>query len=376
MKSETRKVLIICVAAALFYLFIHYWETIADFLSAMLSAATPLLIGCVLAYVVNILMAWFERHFFPKSKGKLLSSLRRPICLFLAIVLLLAIIALIVRLILPQLIDCVVLVVNLLPPAINKLLDYIAEHEMLSTELLNTLESIDWKSKIGQILNVVTTGVGSVMDVVLQVVTSVFSGLVTSLLAIIFALYLLLGKERLGSQFRRIMKHYLKPNWNRKITHVISVLDSCFHSFIVGQCTEAVILGAMCVVGMLILKLPYATMIGTLIGFTALIPVAGAYIGGGIGAFMILTVAPNQALIFLIFLVLLQQIEGNLIYPRVVGSSLKLPGIWVLVAVTVGGGVLGVAGMLLGVPVMAAIYRMIRDDVSRKEAGTCVIRED
>ena len=144
------------------------------------------------------------------------------------------------------------------------------------------------------------------------------------------------------------------------------MLNNSFHNYIVGQCTEAVILGILCTIGMLILRLPYASMIGALIAFTALIPVAGAYIGAGVGAFMILTVSPVKALVFLIFLVVLQQLEGNIIYPKVVGSSIGLPGIWVLAAVTVGGGILGIGGMLLGVPVTAALYQIIKDDIKER----------
>ena len=147
--------------------------------------------------------------------------------------------------------------------------------------------------------------------------------------------------------------------------YVLGIVNDCFRKYIVGQCTEAVILGVLCTIGMLLLRLPYATMVGALIAFTALIPIAGAYIGAFVGAFMILTVSPAKALIFLIFIVVLQQLEGNIVYPRVVGSSLGLPGIWVLAAVTVGGGVLGIPGMLLGVPLMAAAYKLIRDDVNK-----------
>lgn len=150
-----------------------------------------------------------------------------------------------------------------------------------------------------------------------------------------------------------------------KITYVLSIMNDCFRKYIVGQCTEAVILGLLCIIGMLILQLPYATMIGALIALTALIPVAGAYIGAVVGAFMILTVSPIKALFFLIFLVVLQQLEGNIIYPKVVGSSLGLPGIWVLAAITVGGGIMGIFGMLIGVPIVAAIYRIVKNDVNK-----------
>ena len=153
---------------------------------------------------------------------------------------------------------------------------------------------------------------------------------------------------------------------SKKIFYILDVLDESFHSFIVGQCIEAVVLGSLCAIGMLILQLPYAVMIGAFIGFTALIPIAGAYIGAVVGAIMILTVSPLQALQFVIFIVVLQQIEGNLIYPKVVGQSIGLPGMWVLTAITVGGGVLGVGGMLLAVPLFAAGYRLLREDIAKR----------
>ncbi len=162
------------------------------------------------------------------------------------------------------------------------------------------------------------------------------------------------------------MVTYLSEQRASRILNVIRVFDRVFHRFIVGQCVEAVILGGLCIVGMLILRLPYAAMVGTLIGCTALIPVAGAYIGGAVGAFMIFTVSPAQAVVFLIFLVCLQQFEGNLIYPRAVGSSIGLPAIWVLAAVTVGGGVGGIFGMLIAVPLAAAFYQIIYDDVKSR----------
>ena len=212
------------------------------------------------------------------------------------------------------------------------------------------------------------------MDIVggiLSVVTSIFSGVVTAFLSIIFSVYMLLSKNRIASQLDRVSKRYIKVKVYERIKYVLKVLDDSFHRYIVGQCTEAVILGILCIVGMLILGLPYATMIGSLIAFTALIPIAGAYIGAGLGAFIILVSAgeggPFKALMFIIYIIILQQLEGNLIYPKVVGSSLGLPGIWVLAAVTVGGGVFGIPGMIIGVPLTAAIWRIVKDDVEKKE---------
>ena len=184
-------------------------------------------------------------------------------------------------------------------------------------------------------------------------------------MGLIFSFYLVLGRDRLARQSTRVLRRYVPQPIYDRIMYVLGVLNNAFHRYITGQCTEAVILGVLCTIGMMILRLPYATMIGALVGFTALIPIAGAYIGTIVGAFMILTVSPMKMLIFLIFLAVLQQVEGNLIYPKVVGSSIGLPGIWVLAAVTIGGGMMGVAGMLLGVPLASALYTLLRNDVNR-----------
>ena len=158
----------------------------------------------------------------------------------------------------------------------------------------------------------------------------------------------------------------MKPGWREKTNYVLSILNDSFHKYVAGQCIEAVILGMLCMLGMLLLRLPYATMVGALIAVTALIPVAGAYIGGGVGALMIFSVSPVQAVVFVVFLVILQQLEDNLIYPKIVGSSLGLPAIWVLAAVTIGGGIMGVSGMLLSVPVASALYRMLREHLNKE----------
>ena len=365
MKTDTKSLLKIGTAVFLLYLCIHYWTGISGFLLTVAGTAFPLTLGCVIAYLINILMSWFERHYFPNSVRPAVTKSQRIVCMIAAILSMLAIVALIVWLVLPQLIDCIMLIINILPGAIEKLLAQIENLHILPEDIFNFLEGIDWKSQIGKILESVTSGVGSVMGTVIKTVSSVFSGLVTALLAVIFALYILLGKDRLGIQFKRVMHRYLRPKWFDKVMYFLGILNDCFHKFIVGQCIEAVVLGLLCTLGMTIFKFPYATMIGALIAFTALIPVAGAYIGAGVGAFMILTVSPMQALLFLIFIVVLQQLEGNLIYPRVVGSSIGLPGIWVLAAVTIGGGIMGVVGMLVGVPLAAALYRILRDDLKK-----------
>ena len=365
MKVEWNSCFKIGVSLFLLYLSITYWSTAANLIGLIVGAAMPLLIGCVIAYLVNILMSCYERHYFTKSSNKTLAKSRRPVCMIAAFVTLVAVVFLIVRLILPQLWSCVEVILAGVPGVLKKVVDFIERHEILPENIVEILENVDWRSKISQIIQVLTSGIGNVVDVLLATVTSVFSWVVSALLSIIFAIYLLSGKEKLSRQFHKVTRRYLKETWVKKLNYVLEVINNCFHKYIVGQCTEAVILGGLCAVGMLILQLPYAAMVGALVAFTALIPVAGAYIGAIVGAFMILTVSPVKAIVFLVFIVILQQLEGNIIYPKVVGASMGLPGIWVLAAVTVGGGVMGIPGMLLGVPLAAAAYRLIQDDVNK-----------
>ena len=367
-KIEWKTCFRVGISVFLLYLAITYWSGFSHFVGMAIGAASPLIIGGVIAFLVNILMSRYEKWFFPRSERKFVRRIRRPLCMTAAFITLVAVIGAVVALVIPQLVSCVKLLVDLLvaktPEYFRVIIEFLDKHNLLSDEYLSQLANIDWKSRIGDIFKAVTSGLGSVMDVVISAVTSLFSGIVTGFISIIFSVYLLSGKERIGSQLTRLLNRFVKEVWRNRILHVAAVVNDCFRKYIVGQCTEAVILGVLCALGMWALQLPYATMIGALVAFTALIPVAGAYIGAAIGAFMILTVSPVKALIFLVFLLILQQLEGNLVYPKVVGSSLGLPGIWVLAAVIIGGGVMGVAGMLLGVPIAAAIYKLLAEQVA------------
>lgn len=362
-----KKGLILATCGFLLYLAIHYWPAVSTLFAELLKSSLPLFLGAMIAFFVNIVMGAYERCFFGKAKKKWLLAIKRPTSMLLAFLSFFAVISLVISLIIPQLIDCIRMLVGMLPIAIDKCIDFFDKHHLLSEEILSTLDAIDWKSRIEQLVDVVTTGVTDVVGLLIQTVQGVVSGIVTAFLSFIFSIYLLWSKERLKAQAVRLCKNFLPEAVCKKILYVTNNLNVAFRKYLIGQCTEAVILGILCAIGMLILRLPYAAMISTLIAFTALIPVAGAYIGAFVGAFMILTESPVKALIFLIFLIILQQLEGNLIYPRVVGSSLGLPGIWVLAAVTLGGGIAGIPGMFLGVPLFAAVYRMLRDTLEAKE---------
>ena len=366
MKIEWKTCAKIVISLFALFLAITYWKTVSGFIGMVFGAATPLFIGAAAAYVVNILMSFYERRFFGKTKNKKLLKIKRPLCMIIAFITLVAVIALVVWLVLPQFVSAIMLVVDYIPDAANWVVEQLEKLEYVPQDIIDMLVSIDWNSQIEKIVKAVTSGVGNVMGVVISTVSTVLGGIVTAFLSLIFAIYILLDKEKLENQADKIAKKYLKQSWYEKLRYVLHTFSDSFHKYIVGQCTEAVILGGLCAIGMGILGLPYATMIGALVAFTALIPVAGAFIGGAVGAFMILMVNPIQALIFIVYLVVLQQLEGNIIYPKVVGSSMGLPAIWVLAAVTIGGGVMGIMGMLIGVPIAATVYRIIHNDVNGK----------
>lgn len=370
MKSEIKKLVRIGLMIIGVWLVINYWEAFAQLVLSIVGAASPLLIGGVVAYIVNIVMSWYERHICPKSKNKTWQKYRRPVCMLLAFGSVVVGLYLIISITLPKLASCMGMLLEKLPPALENGWAFLEEKLHLSEtfpDLALKFESIDMRSVLNEVWGVVSKGVGSAVDVVVTAATSLASGVVTLFLGLVFSIYLLGGKEKLFCQFERLLKAYVKPEPAARVRYVLSTLNHSFHKYIVGQCTEALILGSLCMAGMFILRLPYAPMIGALVGVTALIPVAGAYIGAGFGAFMIFTVSPVKALVFLIYLVILQQLEGNLIFPRVVGSSLGLPGMWVLAAVTVFGGLFGIPGMLIGVPLTAAVYSLIKDNVTKRE---------
>ncbi len=356
------------------YLACTYWKTLTGAVGVAISAASPLIVGAVIAYVANILMSFYERHFFVKSKKPVYGKIRRPACMALAFLTVVAAVVWMLTTVLPELAKCVEMIIASLPGAISKAYVWLDEKFQLGAILKDMNLSLpgadfDWKSAITSALNIVMSGVGGAAKVAVTAVSGVASTVVTLFLAIVFAIYLLSGKEKLAGQFTRLSKTYLGEKLTGRALYMLRVVDDSFHSFIVGQCTEALILGALCFLGMMIFGFSNALTISIMVGFTALIPIAGAYIAAVAGAFMLFVESPLSALLFLVFLVVLQQIEGNLIFPRVVGESIGLPGVWVLAAVTVGGGVMGIPGMLIGVPLASAAYRLVSRDARAREMG-------
>ena len=364
-KIDTKSLIKVALVIFALYLGIHYWGNAANVLKTFLGASIPLIVGAVMSYPLNILMSFYEKHLFSKSEKSAVVKSRRGLALTLALLTLTGLLALIIALVVPQLTSCIKLLIAEVPTFFSMVVEKLSEFEFVPDDIISALSKIDWKSRITDIIKTVYSGIGSVMDVVVTTVSSVVSGVTTAFLAIIFAIYLLLGKDKIGSQVKRVMHHFIPEKFTEKFDYVCKIADDSFHKFIVAQCTEALILGGLCTVGMLILRLPYAAMIGAVTVVTAFIPVVGALLGGAVGAFLILMESPVKALVFIIFIVLLQRIEGTLIYPRVVGSSMGLPSIWVLAAVTLGGGIFGVAGMMLSVPVASTAYTLLRNEVNK-----------
>ena len=354
-RIETATCVKVAILVFALYIAIRYWPTVAKFVADLIDSAETLIIGAIIAFLVNILMSSLEKIIFPKAQKPALLTAKRVICMILAFVLLIGIVALIIWLITPQLVKCIEIIIAEVPPLFNSAIKWLQKTQILPEDIMAELASIDWKSNLMKIF-----------DIVVSTVTSVFTGVVTALVSLIFSIYILLSKEKIAKQIKRLEKCYLGLSKRKKFNHTLDTIKTCFEKFIVGQVKEAVILGVLCAVGMWIFRFPYASMIGALIGFTALIPVAGAYIGASVGAVMILTESPVKALLFVVFIVVLQQLEGNLIYPKVVGESIGLPGLWVLAAVTIGGGVMGIGGMLVGVPLVAAIYKLVGEDMDER----------
>lgn len=370
--------ILIALLAVLSCLGVKYSDKVFGIIGMLLDTVHPLITGFMIAYVLNILMKKLEKIYFPKRQDTWVLKTRRPICVFGSIFIIIFAVILLILLVVPALGDSIYVLTKDIPKAFDHFLKWLSAIAgdagfVEAQKFVNSLK-IDWESLYQKLGGFLTRGVGGLFNSAFSVANVMVSFLFTGVISLIFAIYMLFQKENLCRQLTKMGKVYLPKKWNEGISSFIELAHDTFTNFISGQILEALILGSLCAAGMFILRLPYALMCGVIVGVSALIPVMGAYIGACLGAFMILTVSPVKALVFLIYLVILQQIEGNLIYPKVVGGSIGLPGLWVLAAVTVGGGILGVPGMLLGVPLTATCYKWIRRDVNRRLAENRVVR--
>ncbi|MBR3095820.1 MAG: AI-2E family transporter [Clostridia bacterium] len=378
MTRQGKKLLLsISLAVIGIVLVIHYWATIASWIGDIYKALLPCLIGAVIAYLINILMRFYERHYFAKKNPPFAQKSRTAVCLVLAILTILCVIAGIIVLIVPQLIDCVKLIVQQAPKGVEALLknDKIVQYlpESVYDWLANWREKLTdqafWSEIVTKATAILKTGIGTAGGKITSALSSTASTLGAVVIGIVFSIYYLACRGQIQRNVQRLANSYLRPTVKEKVFHYAAVFNSCFHKYIVAQCLEALILGSLCLCGMLILRLPYAPMISALVCLMALIPIVGATISAVVGTVMILAVSPWQALIFFAMLMVVQVIEGNLIFPKVVGKSVGAPGLIVFAAVTVGGSLFGILGMMVSVPAATAVFNELRADMKQREAA-------
>ncbi len=335
---------------------------------------SPFLAGGVVAFVLNIPMRAFEEKLLSGWKGKTAGKVKRPLCMVLSLVSVTLVITIVVWTVVPQVASTATEVGKKIPAFTEQVLKELEKLTIQYPELAKQVENLeelnlDWDTALDNMVDFMKNGAVDMLNSTVSVASGIISGIVNAVISFIFALYILAQKERLADQGKRILTAYLPGNVSGRVLEICSLLYRNFSSFITGQCLEAVILGAMFVVSMSIFRMPYALMVGVLIAFTALIPIVGAFIGCAVGAFLILIDNPLLALWFVILFLVLQQVEGNLIYPRVVGNSVGLPAIWVLMAVSVGGSLFGVSGMLFFIPLMSSCYALLRESVNKRNAA-------
>lgn len=326
----------------------------------------PFLCGAAIAFILNVPMRFIENRLSEKRVKKH----RRPLSLILALLFVALILGIVFFLVVPQITDTLVSLKDLVPQFfmnMQGLLEQKFSEYPEIVEIINNVNlQIDWKDTFEKIADFVTTGAGTVLSSTLTAAMSIASGITTFGIAFIFAIYILLQKENLARQFKKLFYAYFPERAVNEFVRICRMAEQTFSKFLAGQCTEAVILGTMFFITLSLFRLPYALLIGVLIAFTALIPIFGAFIGCAVGIFLTLVVSPIQAVWFTIIFFVLQQLEGNLIYPHVVGNSVGLPSIWVLAAVSVGGSMMGVVGMLIFIPLCSVIYALLREDVNRR----------
>lgn len=359
-----------------------YFKQIWAFVREGFSIVSPFLIGALIAFILNLPMRSIEKHLFGKAKGKFWLKIKRPVSIILSIAFICGVLTLIAFAVLPQ----VVTTVDMIPGKISAfwhstldwleelLAKYPKETEMVMVEL-NKLSDmkIDWQALIIQVKDFFFNGFGgSFIKNIFSITGKIGVGIFNTVIAIIFSIYILAQKEKLCMQGKRILSAFLSEKAYRKTAKIISVLMTNTSNFIAGQCIEAVILGLLTMLAMIIFKpvfgFDYTLLIGVLVAFTALIPVVGGFIGCGIGAFLFLMDNPMTALWFIVLFIVVQQIEGNLIYPYVVGNTVGLPSMWILAAITVGGSVMGISGMLFFIPLFSTAYMLLRDEVNERNA--------
>lgn len=371
-KKNMKNIMLLIVFAVLFYVGVQRIESVAAGFSFVVSIVFPFLLGAAMAFILNVPTSFMEKRLFSKTKGKA-KKLKRPICLVLAILFVVAILWIVLLVVIPEVASTVASLSVNIEAALIKLqrwaMDIFEDNKQIEVWIASL--QFDWDGIIHTAFGFLKNGAGNVLNSTMTVAKTVINSVMNFCVAFVFACYILLQKEKLAVQIQKILYAFFSKKVVTKVLDIASLSYKTFANFVTGQCCEAVILGTMFFISMSILRFPYALLVGVLIAFTALIPIFGAFIGCFLGTFLILVADPMKAIAFVILFLVLQQVEGNLIYPHVVGGSVGLPSIWVLVAVTVGGSLMGIVGMLVFIPICSVLYALFREMVYKrlKERG-------
>lgn len=328
--------------------------------------AFPFLLGAAIAFVMNVPMRWIEGKIRPGRPCRW----RRGVSLVLTLVAVTGIVTTVMLVVVPEFFRTLMTLQSSVPAFLADLQDKLTSWFAQYPDVVTYIEQmeVDWEQLMQGVVGFLTTGAGSLLNTTFSAAKSIVSGVTAFGIGLVFAIYILLQKETLGRQTSKLVRACLPQQLADNVLRTAGLAESIFSSFLTGQCVEAVILGMMFFITLSVLRMPYELLIGVLIAFTALIPIFGAFIGCAVGAFLILMVSPMQALAFICVFLVLQQLEGNLIYPHVVGNSVGLPSIWVLVAVTLGGSMMGITGMLIFIPLVSVFYTLLREWVNERLA--------
>ena len=369
--EAVKKIRGLIIFAAIIIACFWKYDVVISVLAFIFHVIFPFVLGGAIAFVLNVPMNFIQRHLFPEDKiekRKVIKKLARPLSMLIVLFCVIGIIVLVMFVLIPQLGNTFASLENSIQAFIPKIQKWAETLFHDNKEIMNWVNHLefDWNKIMNAGINFLKNGAGSVLDSTIMAAKSIVSGIATFFIAFVFAIYILLQKEKLSIQAKKVLFAFVRKGRAEATLEVLSLTYNTFSSFLTGQCVEAIILGCMFVITMSILRLPYALLVGIVIAFTALIPIFGAFIGCVVGAFLIFMVDPIKALIFIVLFLILQQIEGNLIYPHVVGSSVGLPSIWVLAAVSIGGSLMGVVGMLIFIPIVSVVYALFREVVYLK----------
>lgn len=364
--KKLKQIYRLVIFCALLILAIIYIKDVLTLIEVFFGILMPFIIGGVIAFVLNIPLRVIENKLLKKWTGKSAKVLKRPISIFLSILLVTLIVFVVLITVVPQLTTTVTELGKKIPTAMEELGNYINDFTARFPQINKYFGGMtdihfDWDSVSTTVFEFLKSGVSDVITSTFGVAMDIVGIIVNLIIGFIFAIYLLGQKEKISDGMAKMMRTYLKPGRSEKILKVARLLNVNFVNFFTGQCIEAVILGCMFVITMLIFQIPYAVMLSILIAFTSLIPIVGAFIGCIVGILFILVDSPSKVLVFLILFLIIQQVEENVIYPKVVGNKVGLPSILVLMAVTIGGSMFGVAGMLVFIPLVSTVYTLAKE---------------